>query len=203
MKLGWRLLNTIVPRSRDGEISLVSDREFIRSFLACGDVSAFPSRLEGFPNAPVEAMAAGLPVVAAAASGVREIFQDGENSGGIVIPVNDVAPRLGECGRHKARSFSLETVGAQLERVLFSRASQRPYRVLSTGLCPTELLTPRIRVTEDTFASSERDIDLTESSIPGSRKDFIDFIASIGLEPDDFRSKRHAVVESEKNLLPR
>jgi glycosyltransferase involved in cell wall biosynthesis len=114
----------------------VSDRQFIRLFLACGDVYAFPSRVEGFPNAPVEAMAAGLPVVAAAASGVREIFQDGENSGGIVVPVNDVAAladglgrllddedarrRLGERGRHRAKSFSLETVGAQLERVLFS-----------------------------------------------------------------------------------
>jgi glycosyltransferase involved in cell wall biosynthesis len=114
----------------------VSDRQFIRSFLACGDVYAFPSRLEGFPNAPVEAMATGLPVVAAAASGVREIFEGGENSGGIVIPVNDVAAlaaglgrllddrdarrRLGECGHHRAKAFSFETVGAQFERVLFS-----------------------------------------------------------------------------------
>ena len=32
-------------------------------------------------------MAAGVPVVATAASGVHEIFQDGEDSIGIVVPV--------------------------------------------------------------------------------------------------------------------
>lgn len=49
-------------------------------------------------------MAAGLPVVAAAASGVREIFQDGENSGGIVIPVNDVAALAAGLGTLGARN---------------------------------------------------------------------------------------------------
>jgi glycosyltransferase involved in cell wall biosynthesis len=114
----------------------VSDRQFIRFFLGCGDVYVFPSRKEGFPNAPVEAMAAGLPVVAAAASGVSEIFEAGENSGGIIVPVNDVGAlavglgrlldnedarrRIGERGQLRAKTFSSEDIGAELERVLFS-----------------------------------------------------------------------------------
>ena len=113
----------------------VSDREFIRSFLACGDVYAFPSRIEGMPNAPVEAMAAGLPVVACAASGIQDIFESGEQSGGIIVPAGDIdsfAKALGRVldderlrlclsknAQRRAQSFSLESVGAQFKSVLF------------------------------------------------------------------------------------
>jgi len=115
--------------------SFVSDRKIIRSFLSAGDIYAFPSRTEGMPTAPVEAMAAGLPVVAADASGVRDIFKDGEASGGIVVPSGDVsafAAALGRVlddeglqralaagGRERAKAFACETVGEQLRTVLF------------------------------------------------------------------------------------
>jgi starch synthase len=115
--------------------SFVSDRQLIRSFLATGDIYAFPSRSEGMPNAPVEAMAAGLPVVAADASGIRDIFKDGELSGGIVVPIDDVpafAAALGRVlddenlrralalgGRERAKAFARETIGEQLRTVLF------------------------------------------------------------------------------------
>jgi len=117
--------------------SFVSDRKLIRSFLATGDIYAFPSRSEGMPNTPVEAMAAGLPVVAADASGVRDIFKDGEISGGIVVPVHDVpafAAALGRllddenlrrilavAGRERAKAFTSGRVGEQLRAVLFPR----------------------------------------------------------------------------------
>jgi len=117
--------------------SFVSDRKLIRSFLATGDIYAFPSRSEGMPNAPVEAMAAGLPVVAADVSGVRDILKDGEVSGGIAVPVGDVsafAAALGRvlddenlrrtlavAGRERAKAFTSERVGEQLRAVLFPR----------------------------------------------------------------------------------
>lgn len=118
----------------------VSDRELIRSFLAAGDVYAFPSRVEGQPNAPVEALATGLPLVAADASGVREILKDGEASGGIVVPVGDapaLAGALGrvlddedlrrtlaERGRERAKAFSSEAIGRQLRAVLFPHLNE-------------------------------------------------------------------------------
>jgi glycosyltransferase involved in cell wall biosynthesis len=61
------------------------DRETIRDHLSAGDVYVFPSRHEGFPVAPIEAMACGLPVVAADARGVREILDGGEASGGVIV----------------------------------------------------------------------------------------------------------------------
>lgn len=64
----------------------VNDREMIRRHLAAADVYAFPSRNEGFPVAPVEAMACGLPVVAADAPGVADILGD---RAGAVVPIGD------------------------------------------------------------------------------------------------------------------
>ena len=60
----------------------------LRRLLVAADVYAFPSRHEGQALAPVEAMACGLAVVAAAASGVEEtVGPDGE--AGVVVAVED------------------------------------------------------------------------------------------------------------------
>jgi starch synthase len=118
----------------------VHDTVLLRQYLGCADLFLFSSRYEGFPLAPMEAMACGLPVVASAASGMQDILQDGWNSGGIVVPCNDPdalasqALRLLEnpawredIGR-RARSriqgmFSTNAVGCQLADVLVGRAS--------------------------------------------------------------------------------
>jgi glycosyltransferase involved in cell wall biosynthesis len=67
----------------------IQDRAIVREYLAVGDVYVFPSRHEGFPVAPIEAMACGLPVAAADASGVAEILAGGEASGGVIVPRED------------------------------------------------------------------------------------------------------------------
>jgi len=111
------------------------DREAMRVYLSAADVYAFPSRHEGFPVAPLEAMACGLPVVAANAPGVPDIFEKGEAYGGVVVPREDAAAFAGALGtllddperaralgaRARTRAvtaFSLDAVGAQLRDVL-------------------------------------------------------------------------------------
>jgi glycosyltransferase involved in cell wall biosynthesis len=57
------------------------------------NVLAFPTHREGFGNAPLEAHAAGKPVVAARATGVLDGVIDGVT--GILVPVGDVAALAG------------------------------------------------------------------------------------------------------------
>lgn len=125
----------MVESQADGSIlwrdDYVTDRKLIRRRLAAGDIYAFPSRSEGFAVAPLEAMACGLPVVAADASGVPDIFSRGEEDGGLVVSRGDVetfAEALGRLidqpdyarslGAHARRrmeqAFSLEAVGSQM-----------------------------------------------------------------------------------------
>jgi glycosyltransferase involved in cell wall biosynthesis len=54
------------------------------AILANTDVYAFPSSLEPFGMGPVEAMAAGVPVVATSVGGLAEIVTDGVN--GLLVP---------------------------------------------------------------------------------------------------------------------
>jgi starch synthase len=116
----------------------VRDRTAIRRYLWAADVYTLPSRHEGFPVAPIEAMACGLPVVAADAPGVPDIFEKGEASGGLVVPRGDATAlalalgrvlddrawgcELGKRARYRAEEcFSLEAIGKQLHDFLLPR----------------------------------------------------------------------------------
>jgi starch synthase len=113
----------------------VLDPSLVRRLLSAGDVYAFPSRHEGFPVAPLEAMACGLPVVASDAQGLRDIFERGQEHGGIVVPredarafalalgalLDDTERRRNVAANARARaetSFGLDAVGAQLASFL-------------------------------------------------------------------------------------
>jgi len=62
-------------------------RSDIPDLLRAADVFVFPSRWEGNPLSVMEAMAAGLPVVATAVGGVPELVEDGVS--GILVPNED------------------------------------------------------------------------------------------------------------------
>ena len=55
-------------------VELAGHVEDVPGLLAAADIFAFPSRLEGFPGAVLEAVAMGLPVVVADIPALREIF---------------------------------------------------------------------------------------------------------------------------------
>jgi glycosyltransferase involved in cell wall biosynthesis len=70
-----------------GRVHLPGVCSDVPELLAASDVFALASRWEGSPVSVVEAMAAGLPVVATAVGGVPELVEDGAT--GILVPPED------------------------------------------------------------------------------------------------------------------
>jgi starch synthase len=111
------------------------DRTVMRRYLSAADLYVLPSRIEGFPVAPLEAMACGLPIVGSDIPAMSNIIEDGDASGGLIVPREDPqilaetikrlldSPDLcRELGRRARRTvegrFSIESVGRQLNAML-------------------------------------------------------------------------------------
>ncbi len=83
-------------------------------YLGGLDVLALPSRFEGGPYVPLEAMRAGVPVVLTACTGNRDIVDDGVN--GRLVPVDDVdalATAVGQLLDDPAARAALGAAGAR------------------------------------------------------------------------------------------
>jgi len=113
---------------RDGLADRVLFRgvvEDVAPYLRAGDLFALPTLGEGMPNALLEAMATGLPCVASAVGGCRDLITHGET--GVLVPAGDAAAfqvaletlvqsaalreRLGAAARQAAVDrFGLETM---------------------------------------------------------------------------------------------
>lgn len=99
-------------------VQLVGNRLDIDRFLRSADIFVLPSRWEGLPVALLEAMDAGLPVVATRVEGVEEVIQ--EESQGLLVPPEDarglvealravladpdVRRKIGAAGRDRVRT---------------------------------------------------------------------------------------------------
>lgn len=111
------LLQTMmVERALEGSVELVGEVADVRPYLAESDVFVLSTTSEGMPLAVLEAMAAGLPAVVSAVSGLHEVVLDGET--GILVPADDaealaagmlrlvddaaLRERLGRAARHRA-----------------------------------------------------------------------------------------------------
>jgi glycosyltransferase involved in cell wall biosynthesis len=79
------------------QVELLGERGDVPEQLAASDVFVLSSRSEGMPMSILEAMAAGLPVVASAVGGIPEIVRDGET--GLLVPPGDADALAAALGR--------------------------------------------------------------------------------------------------------
>ena len=122
----------ILTRERGlaGAVHLLGVRSDGDALLGCADVFLLPSRFEGFPNAVMEAMAKGLPVVASDAGGIPDLVRHGQDgflhaaddvegmAESVLALLNDAAlrTRFGASARERiASEFTLRRLG---DRVL-------------------------------------------------------------------------------------
>ncbi|HET9952262.1 MAG TPA: glycosyltransferase family 4 protein [Candidatus Eisenbacteria bacterium] len=132
-------------------VRLLGFREDVGKLLAAADFFVVSSYLEGMGTATLDAMAAGLPVVATRTGGIPEIVADGET--GILVPARDpkaladamvrvtgdpaLRGRLGAAGRERARLFSADRTAEGTRRVyeeaLAARGHARPRRERVAG----------------------------------------------------------------------
>ena len=77
-------------RRLDDRVSFLGHREDVGRLLSEASVFALPSRSEAFPNGAIEAMAAGLPVVASAVGGLLDLIEHGR-TGVLIEPGNPTA----------------------------------------------------------------------------------------------------------------
>lgn len=102
-------------------VRFVGIRHDIHRWLAAADLFCFTSNYEGFPNAVLEAMLAGLPVVTTAFSGVEEVVTNGET--GCIVPCNDAAALATAVQRLLSDEIFAQRLGQSAQTVAQSRYS--------------------------------------------------------------------------------
>jgi glycosyltransferase involved in cell wall biosynthesis len=120
-----------------------------RDVLAAMDIFALSSRREGLPYVVLEAMSAGLPVVATASSGVESLIEQGVN--GVIVPPDHTQAlagalieladdaerrvRYGRASRERAAAFTVDRmVDRTLESYMASRVSTAKCRGSDAGV---------------------------------------------------------------------
>ncbi len=143
---GGAARDALATRARDrgvlDRITFTGHCQNVGEKLAVADVFVLPSRSEAFPNAVLEAMAAGLPVVASGVGGIRELIVHEQT--GLLLPPDRpdalarqicrvledeaLANRLGMSARADAHArYSFERMVAQFERLYLTELARRRF----------------------------------------------------------------------------
>lgn len=127
-----KLEDLVAERGLTGTVHLPGHRADARMLLDAADVFSLPSQAEGMPLTLIEAMEAGLPVVATRVAGSSEVVVHGET--GLLVPSGDAEElaaalaallgdgqrraQYGEAGRRRYREeFTVESMVTRTQAV--------------------------------------------------------------------------------------
>lgn len=140
------LMNELKAFARElgisGNVIFTSTRNDVPELLLIFDVSVLCSLSEGMPNAVLESMAAGKPVIVTNVGGCPEIVEDGKT--GFIVPSNDstalagkimallanqeLANKMGQAGRkHVEANFSINKMVKSYEELYENLIYKRKY----------------------------------------------------------------------------
>ncbi|HVH30122.1 MAG TPA: glycosyltransferase, partial [bacterium] len=145
----------------EGRVIFTGFRLDVPELLREVTVAVHPSLSEALSNAVLEAMTAGIPVVATRVGGTPEIIEDGVT--GLLVPPRDsvalanavcrmlvdrdLAARMGQAGRHRiVEHFSLAQMVRETERLYAARLAQTPRGRARSPLPDLKLLQTRADV---------------------------------------------------------
>ena len=120
-------------------VKFMGHRDDVPAILTASDLFVLPSESEASPNVVLEAMAAGLPVVASRVGGIPEIVDDGVT--GHLVPPSDPdalaaaildvldhpnrGAAFGQAGRMRiAREYSFDRMVAQFESLYMTGSAK-------------------------------------------------------------------------------
>lgn len=118
----------MVKRDLEGSVVFTGMTDKVPEYLRASDIYVFPSRAEGMPASPLEALSCGLPVVLAPMQGIAEqVIEDGKS--GIIVPQDDagaLAEALLGLLRDPARAAELGRAAREraLERFSVEKAAE-------------------------------------------------------------------------------
>ncbi|MEO8520141.1 MAG: glycosyltransferase [Acidobacteriota bacterium] len=92
-----------------GIVQFLGHRDDVPALLAAADLFVLPSRSEAFPNGAIEAMAAGLPVVACAVGGLVDLIDPGVT--GLLVSPGDAAALAAAIARLAGHPAEAESLG--------------------------------------------------------------------------------------------
>jgi glycosyltransferase involved in cell wall biosynthesis len=102
-------------------VAFLGHREDVHTLLADADLFVLPSRSEAFPNSVVEAMAAGLPVIASGVGGLLELVEPGRT--GVLVPPDDPAALASAIERLVGDPSCARALGDAARRTIIERYS--------------------------------------------------------------------------------
>jgi len=134
-----RLLRQAEDAGISHAIHLLGHREDIEVCLAGLDCFVLPSLNEGMGRALIEAMAAGLPVVASRVGGIPSLIEDGKN--GLLVPAGDSLALAGALRRllddptwaHELGTRAMCSIGTSYGIPAMVEAIESSYREAAAG----------------------------------------------------------------------